>query len=126
MENIKYIREIMRNGSRKNGVELGNCLFFVLNKDCRAKLYVDGGGIYHESHGIMVEIIDKNNGVVDKTYFPFQNYFASVQCSPNAPKWFPHIVRGEWYFNQYPHCLPKKKDFENIANAVCAYMDMFA
>lgn len=125
MENIKFIREIMRNSKTENGREIGDAIYYSFDNGNRAKVYVEGGNIYREAHGVKVEIVHKTGGAVDSAYFPFEDYFDPVQCSPNAPKWTPHIVDGKWYFNQYPHCLPKRKDFDRLAASVDEYMGFF-
>ena len=126
MENIKFIRQIMSYGN-KEGKEIGNYMVYDLGNGNRAKVCVNGGNIWGQSHGIEVTILHKLNGKIDFCYFPFSNYFQPVQCSPGAPKWYQHIENGRWYFSQmYSHVLPKSYDYENIASAVEEYMDLFA
>lgn len=127
MENIKFIREIMRHGPNKSGKEVGNCLYYELPNGNRAKVFSEGVGIYGESHGVTVKIINNKEGTVDVCYFPFENYFRKVRCSPGAPWWTPHIEKGRWRFSQmYDHVVPKSDDFERLAVAVCEYMGMFS
>ena len=126
MENIEFIREIMKHGTNSDGMEFGNFIVYPLHSGNRAKVYVDGGGIYGESHGIMVDIISTKVGNIDSVYFPFKNYFNPVKCSENSPLWYPHIDNGEWYSSrQYSHVLPKIEDYKRIATAVCEYMNLF-
>ena len=126
MEHIRIIREIMEHGKNTVWREVGNALYFAFPNGNIAKVYACGGGIYGETHGITVDIVNKTEGTVDKAYFPFKNYFAPVKCSKNAPLWYQHLVRGEWYFKQYAHVLPTEADFERIADAVCDYIELFA
>lgn len=126
MENIRYIRTIMGYGPHKNGTAVGDCLYYVMPNSNRAKVYVGGGGIYNESHGIKVEIVNSINGKVDEAYFPFKNYFKPVRCCPDGPEWYQHFHNGTWYFANYLHCRPKTDDYQRIATAVCEYMDMFS
>ena len=126
MEDIKFIRDIMAHGANKSGKPIGNCMVYKLNNGNVAKAYVDGGGIYRESHGVKVEIINKTDGKVDTMYFPFRNYFAPTQCSANSPRWYQHIVDGRWYFSQmYTHVLLTARDYKAIADAVCEYIELF-
>lgn len=124
MENIKFIKEIF--GENRTHRDFGNARYYLLDNGNRVKVIVEGGRIYGESHGVTATVIDKKDGVIDRCYFPFKNYFAQVQCSPNAPLWTPHIQSGKWYSCEYKHCLPSKNDFNKITKAVFEYMDMFA
>lgn len=127
MENIKFIREIMAHGRNRDGKELGNCIYYKLNNGNRAKVCVDGGGIYNESHGVTAEIVNTVDGKIDRAYFPFRNYFKPTRCSAGAPEWYQHVDNGRWYFSQmYSHVLPKPDDYKRIANAVCDYMELFS
>ena len=126
MENIKYIREIMSESPREDWKEVGDTLYLKLGNGNRAKVWVGGGNIYNQSHGIKIEIVNKTDGKVDSAYFPFKNYFKPVRCSKGAPAWYQHLDGGKWYFsNMYTHVLPTSEDFRAIATAVCEYLDMF-
>lgn len=124
MEDIKFVKEIF--GKNRFYSDFGNARYYPLANGKRVKVFVEGGGKYREAHGVMAIVIDKKDGEIDRCYFPFENYFKPVQCSPNAPLWTPHIDNGKWYFSHYPHCHPSQNDFNNITKAVFEYMDMFA
>ena len=121
----KFIKQIMDHGKNKNGKKFGDYIYYDLSNGKRAKCYLDGSGTYCLLDRVRCEIISKDNGKIDSCSFPFEDYFGKVQCSPGAPKWTPHIDNGKWYFSEYPHCLPKEKDFKRIAEAVCEYMELF-
>ena len=118
MENIKFIDGIMQHSKRHTtGVIAGNAILYQMDNGNIAKCYC-------ESNGVVVFIINKKEGEVDRSRFPFANYFKPKQCSPNAPKWNQTIENGKWYFSQYAHCLPTVEDFRSIASAVDRYIDL--
>lgn len=116
MENIKFIRSVMEYSSL-TGTELGNFFIVPMQNGNVAKCCC-------EANGVRVEIVNKKEGVVDRTIFPFANYFTQKKCSPNAPMWDQHIENGKWYFQQYAHCLPTPQDFRQLACAVDTYIRM--
>lgn len=115
MENIKFIRACTVYSNREHYMTAGNFILFPMKNGNIAKTCC-------ESNGVLVEIVNKKEGVVDRVLFPFANYFRKKQCSSNAPMWDQHIENGEWYFSQYKHCLPDANDYERIANAVDKYI----
>ena len=125
MENIKFVKQIM--GNDKEYYDLGNCRYYPLKNGNTAKVFVAGGNIYNETYGITCEIVNEKNGIVDKCYFPFENYFKPTRCSANSPWWYQHIDRGVWYFSKtYTHVLPTQEDFNKISDAIFAYMRLFS
>lgn len=93
------------------------------NTGKRFKIYLeDFSNRYHNIDGFMCVVINKDDGVVDKCGFMFCDYFDKVACSPNSPKWIPHIEGNDWYFSRYSHCLPKESDFKRIAEAIDEYI----
>lgn len=118
-ENIKFIREIMKCSSFKNGhgKEFGNFIYYDVN-EVIAKVWC-------QSDGVVARIINPKTGEVDTCIFPFANYFSKKKCSPSAPEWNQHIENGKWYFSQYPHVLPTTNDYCRIANAVTEYIKLF-
>jgi hypothetical protein len=118
MENIKFIKTIT-NYVDKTRVIIGNCVYFNLANGNKVKLWC-------YEMGVGAEVINKLEGRVDRTEFPFANYFEPTQCSPGAPKWTQHIDRGTWYFeDSYKHVLPKVSDYMNIARAIEMYIEMY-
>ncbi len=118
MENIKFIREIMSTSSLRSRMKpVGIVLVYPMHNGNVAKLSC-------HSDGVSVRIVSKTLGLVDRTFFPFASYFAKKRCSPGAPPWDQHIENGEWYFSQYPHCLPTNSDFKKLSSAVEEYLSM--
>ena len=95
----------------------------------RNENFVDNGNkvkLWCYQYGVEAEVINKTKGKVDSVVFPFKNYFAPTQCSPGAPLWTQYIEYGHWYFEEtYKHVLPKKKDYENLADAIQTYIEMY-
>lgn len=118
MENIKFISWCMEKSVHSDDFTIaGNYLVAPMNNGNVAKLCC-------ESNGVRAEILNKKEGTVDRTLFPFANYFSMKRCSPGAPLWHQHIENGKWYFSQYSHCLPTPDDYKRIADAVDAYLDI--
>jgi len=119
MENIRFILEISEHLSRSGEyITVGDCIYHDLG-DNRAKTFC-------KSDCVVIEIINRRSGIVDRVELPFANYFTPKQCSPGAPKWHQHIDNGCWHFSrQYAHVLPTRYDYENIAYAMNDYMDLF-
>ena len=130
MENIKFIRTIMSYG-KKTGRPMGDCMYYDLGGQRLAKACVTGGkpGVSiptaGESHGVKVDIISKTTGIIDSCYFPFQNYFKPVQCSPCAPTWYQCIDHGKWRFCEKENVLPTEDDYKNLAGAIKEYIEYF-
>lgn len=117
MENIKFIRNITEYVYGKRKI-IGNAVYYDL---CNGKL----AKMWCGTHGVNVEIIGKDRGVIDSVYLPFANYFTPKQCSAGAPLWPQHIDCGEWYFHQYEHCRPTAADFRKLAEGITDYMELF-
>ncbi len=116
MENIKFVTDILLHSRRRASMTpAGNFLLCPMSNGNVAKICC-------ETNGIRVEIINKKEGTVDRTLFPFTNYFSKKKTSDNAPLWDQHIENGKWYFAQYPRCLPTALDFKNLASAVDDYL----
>ena len=115
MENIKFVRDCMVFSDRVKKLFAGNYIMFPMKNGNVAKACC-------EANGVRVEIINKNEGVVDRTLFPFANYFTKKKCSPGAPAWDQHIENGRWYFDNYPHCRPTNQDYMAISAAVDEYI----
>ena len=98
---------------------IGNCAFLKLNNGNNIKVMCGKDRFYCYT-------INRTMGEVDRTELPFDQYFAPVRCSENSPWWFPHLDGCDWYFHQYPHCLPKDADFEALAEAVDDYISLFS
>ena len=125
MENIKFVKQIM--GNKNEYYDLGNCRYYPLKNGNTAKVFVAGGNIYNKTYGVTCEIVNEKNGIVDKCYFPFENYFKPTRCSANSPLWYQHIDMGVWYFSKtYTHVLPTQEDFNKISDAIFAYMRLFS
>ena len=130
MENIKFIREIMSHG-KIQGRPTGDCMYYNLGGQRLAKARVTGGRpdlsipTAGESHGVKVDIISKVTGIIDSCYFPFQNYFKPVQCSPSAPTWYQYVHNGKWNFCEKKHVLPTEDDYKNLAGAIEEYIGYF-
>lgn len=118
MEHIKFVTDIMLHSRLRSAMTpAGNFLLYPMKNGNVAKLCC-------ESNGLRAEIVNKNEGTVDRTLFPFANYFKQKQCSPGAPLWDQHIENGKWYFAQYPRCLPTNADYHKLAYAVDAYLEI--
>lgn len=119
MEDVKFIRQITDHIKGMERQIYGNCAYYALEKDGnRAKLYCESGGV-------QAAIISKTAGPVDSVFFPFANYFDKVSCSKGAPEWYQHIDGNRWYFEEYPHVLPKDKDYDRLAAGLQQYMQLF-
>jgi hypothetical protein len=119
MEDIKFIKKITDYILLKDRNIFGNCVYYYMANNNRAKLWCD-------TIGVIVEIININNGKIDEIHFPFANYFEPTQCSAGAPMWRQHIDNGYWHFEkQYKHVLPKDSDYVRLASAIYSYMEMF-
>lgn len=118
MENIKFIKKIT-DYVAKDRVIIGNCVYYNLANGNKVKMWC-------YEYGVRTEVINKIDGKIDSVDFPFINYFAQTQCSPNAPKWTQHISNGKWYFEDtYQHVLPKESDYMNLATALELYVAMY-
>lgn len=118
MENIKFVTDILfHSRHRADMTQAGNFLLCPMCNGNVAKFCC-------EANGLRVEIINKKEGTVDRTLFPFANYFAKKKCSEGAPPWDQHIENGQWYFAQYPRCLPTASDFKKLSAAVDDYLDI--
>ena len=119
MENIKFILKITDyiKGDRE---VIGNCVYYNLDNGNKIKLWC-------YDYGVEANVINKTRGKIDSIIFPFANYFEPVQCSPRAPKWTQHITsNGKWYFeDEYVHVLPKDSDYNNLADAIETYIEMY-
>ena len=108
MADVKFIRQITDHIKGMERQIYGNCAYYALGKDGnRAKLYC-------ESDGVQAAIISKTAGPVDK-----------VSCSKGAPDWYQHIDGNRWYFEEYPHVLPKDKDYDRLAAGLQQYMQLY-
>ena len=118
MEHITFVLEILRHSRRRNAMtQAGNFMLCPMSNGNVAKLCC-------ESNGLRAEIVNKKEGCVDRTLFPFANYFEKKRCSPGAPLWDQHIENGKWYFSQYSHCLPTTSDFKKLTAAVDDYLSI--
>ena len=118
MENIKFILKITDYVSGDREI-IGDCVYYNLDNGNKVKLWC-------YQYGVEAEVINKTQGKVDAVKFPFQNYFKPTQCSPGAPLWTQHIEYGHWYFEEtYKHVLPKNQDYENLADAIQTYIEMY-
>ena len=118
MENIKFILKITDYVSGDREI-IGNCVYYNLDNGNKIKLWC-------YEYGVEAEVINKTKGKIDHVVLPFKNYFAPTQCSSNAPKWTQHISNGKWNFEgQYAHVLPKESDYENLAEAIETYIEMY-
>lgn len=118
MENIKFIKK-MTDYVKRDRTVIGNCVYYNLANGNKVKMWC-------YELGVEAEVINKIDGKVDVVRFPFANYFAPTQCSPNAPKWTQHIEHGKWYFSDtYSHVLPKESDYINLAEALSTYIAMY-
>lgn len=119
MENIRFIERIT-DEIKRTRVIAGNCVYYELQHDNRAKAYCN-------EYGVWVEIINIAHGLIDKVHLPFSNYFEPVRCSKDAPEWTQCIENdGRWRFERmYSHVLPKPSDYKQIAFAMENYMELF-
>lgn len=105
-------------------VFVGNRVYVNLPNGNRVKLYLDSK-YSNRKDSVTAVAINKLDGEIDNTQIPFSNYFREVQCSANAPKWYPHIEDGEWYFSQYEWCLPNNDDFKALAEGIDKYIALW-
>lgn len=118
MENIKFIKRIT-SYIKRDRVIIGNCVYYNLKNGNKIKLWC-------YELGVEANVINKIDGKIDTVRFPFSNYFEPTQCSANAPKWTQHIDNGRWYFSEmYQHVLPKESDYNNLAEALNMYIEMY-
>lgn len=118
MQNVKFILKITDyiKGDREI---IGDCVYYNLDSGNKVKLWC-------YEYGVTAEIINKIKGKVDSVYFPFANYFEPVQCSSKSPMWTQYINHGKWNFeDEYAHVLPKESDYDNLAEAIETYIEMY-
>lgn len=118
MENIQFIRQCTKHIEDVKRVEIGNVIYFPLEKGRRIKAWCN-------ESAVCLEAIHNVSGKLDYVELPFANYFTKKRCSPGAPLWDQHIQGGKWWFAQYPHCLPTEIDLKMIASGVEQFIRLY-
>lgn len=71
--------------------------------------------------GVLVEIINKNSGVLDRLVFNFDEHLKAPKCDKNNPHF--HVIEHcgwQWYINQ-----PSTVNVRNMVNAINSYVSFY-
>ncbi len=101
-----------------------NC-YIRIDENLRAKISFRTDGTHEHYEGIEAAIINRTEGVVDRSFIRFKELLGVKQVRPDfkvAPYvWLPMGVTGyEWYGYK-----PAAADYKTIAGAVNDYLDVY-
>ena len=98
----------------ENKTFIGRTMIARLDDDLRVKVSVDTWNVHEMYELVLVKIINRVGGEVDRHGFAFKNYFGNRIC---------HTFFNETY--EWEHQKPIGKQIENLASDVRQYIDMF-